>query len=62
MSSHVCFANPRHSGEINAQYQPTLESVSEVQRNANAYPNTVLLGLRSVATEGLQGGLAKHDH
>ena len=39
------------------QWIGTLESITEIQVNTNAYPNTALLGLRSIATDALQGGL-----
>jgi predicted phage tail protein len=41
----------------NAQWEPMLESVTEVQHNTQAYPGTALLGLRAVATDTLQGAL-----
>ena len=54
----VAFANVRTPmDELKAKWQPTLESVSEVQNNTLAYPGTALLGLRSVATDALQGAL-----
>jgi predicted phage tail protein len=41
----------------NAQWVPTLESVTEIQRNVERYPNTALLGLRTLATDQLSGAL-----
>ena len=41
----------------NAEWQPTLESVTEIQRSTQSYPNTALLGLRALATDSLQGAL-----
>jgi predicted phage tail protein len=41
----------------NAQWEPMLESVTEVQHNTQAYPGTALLGLRALATDTLQGAL-----
>lgn len=37
----------------NAEWQPTLESVTEVQQSTQAYPYTALLGLRALATDAL---------
>jgi len=42
---------------INAEWQPTLESVTEIQSNTQTYPHTALLGLRALATDALQGAL-----
>jgi hypothetical protein len=41
----------------NAEWVPTLESVTEIQVNTQSYPNTALLGLRALATDTLQGAL-----
>jgi Putative phage tail protein len=41
----------------NAQFEPTLESVTEIRRNEERYPGTVLLGLRALATDSLQGAI-----
>ena len=40
-----------------SKWVPTLESVTELRHNTNAYPNTALLGLRTLATDALQGAL-----
>src|SRR4030095_11162739 len=53
----VNFGGIRHADELKGQWQPALESVTEVQAGAQSYPNTALLGLRSVATDQLQGNL-----
>ena len=52
---NVVFQGARHSNDVRAKWTPTLESVTEIQANVQAYPNTALLGIRAVATEGLQG-------
>jgi len=54
---HVEFSHARHIDDVQAKWLPTLESVTEIQHNTNAYPNTPLLGLRAVATDALQGSL-----
>ena len=41
----------------NAEWEVQLESVTEIQSNVQAYPNTALLGLRAVATDTLQGAI-----
>jgi predicted phage tail protein len=53
----INFGAIRHADELKGQWQPTLESVTEIQAGAQAYPNTALLGLRTVATDQLQGTL-----
>lgn len=53
----VNFGGIRHQDELKSKWQPTLESVTEVQAGAHAYPYTALLGLRAVATDALQGAL-----
>jgi len=42
---------------IQAEWQPSLESVTEIQSNTQTYPSTALLGLRALATDALQGAL-----
>ena len=54
---NVRFAGSRHTEELRAKWMATLESVTEILHNTNAYPNTALLGLRAVATDALQGAL-----
>jgi len=54
---HVEFSHARQVNDVQAKWMPTLESVTEIQHNTNAYPNTPLLGLRAVATDALQGAL-----
>ena len=51
------FAGARIMNELRAKWLGTLESVTELLHNTNAYPNTALLGIRSVATDALQGAL-----
>ena len=51
------FAGSRNTQELRAKWMATLESVTELVANVNAYPNTALLGLRAVATDALQGAL-----
>ena len=51
------FAGARFKHELRAKWLGTLESVTEILHNTNAYPNTALLGLRAVATDALQGAL-----
>lgn len=51
------FGGARIINELRARWQATLESVTEILHNTNAYPNTALLGLRAVATDALQGAL-----
>jgi predicted phage tail protein len=53
----VNFGGARHHDELRSHWQPTLESVTEIQAGAQAYPYTALLGLRAVATDQLQGAL-----
>jgi predicted phage tail protein len=47
----------KNNNEQRDRWKPTLESVTEIQQNIQTYPNTALLGLRSVATNALQGAL-----
>jgi hypothetical protein len=54
---HVQWSHARDVDELRAKWKPTLESVTEIQSNTNAYPYTALLGLRAVATDALQGSL-----
>ena len=51
------FAGARIMNELRAKWLGTLESVTELLHNTNAYPHTALLGIRSVATDALQGAL-----
>ena len=41
----------------NAEWQPSLESVTEIQQGYYGYPDTALVGLRAIATDALQGAL-----
>lgn len=43
--------------DVRAKWLGTLESVTEILHNTSAYPNTALLGLRTVATDAMQGAL-----
>ena len=43
----------------NAEGIPTLESVTEIQRNTQSYPFTALLGLRALATDTPARGAAQ---
>lgn len=47
----------KNSQEDKDHWKPTLESVTEILQNTQTYPNTALIGLRSVATNALQGAL-----
>ena len=51
------WAGARNTSELRAKWMATLDSVTEILHNTNAYPNTALLGLRAVATDALQGAL-----
>ena len=53
----VVWSHAFHIDEGRAAWIGTLESITEIQVNTNAYPNTALLGLRSIATDALQGAL-----
>jgi predicted phage tail protein len=53
----INFGGARHSDELRSHWQPTLESITEIQAGAQAYPYTALLGVRAVATDQLQGAL-----
>lgn len=47
----------KNDDETKDRWQPTLESVTEIQHNVQSYPDTALVGLRTVATDSLQGAL-----
>jgi predicted phage tail protein len=47
----------KNQNEQRDRWKPTLESVTEVIQNTETYPGTALLGLRTVATNALQGAL-----
>jgi predicted phage tail protein len=47
----------KNMNETRDKWQPTLESVTEIQYNIQSYPNTALLGVQAVATDTLQGAL-----
>ena len=53
----VVWSHAFHVDEGRAEWVGTLESITEIQSNTNAYLNTATIGLRSIATEALQGGL-----
>ena len=53
----VNFGAIRHNDELKSKWQPTLESVTEIQGGTEAYPNTPLLGIRAMATDHFQGAL-----
>jgi hypothetical protein len=53
----INYGAPRHNQEGRSQWQPTLESMTEIQAGISAYPNTALLGLRAVPSDQLQGAL-----
>ncbi|HEX6827131.1 MAG TPA: hypothetical protein VF077_12510 [Nitrospiraceae bacterium] len=51
------YVSVHHQDENRDRWQPTLESVTQIQHNTQSYPNTALLGLQTVATDALQGAL-----
>lgn len=53
----INYGGIRHTDELKSKSQPTLESVTEIQAGAHAYPSTALLGIRAVATDQLQGAI-----
>jgi predicted phage tail protein len=54
---HLQWSHAHNVNDVQAKWQPSLESITEIRHNTNAYPNTALLGLRAVATDALQGSL-----
>lgn len=53
----VVFSHAYNVDDVRAKWMATLESVTEILHNTSAYPNTALLGLRTVATDAMQGAL-----
>lgn len=53
----IAYVSVKNDNEQRDAWQPTLESVTQIVHNMQTYPNTALLGLRTVATDALQGAL-----
>jgi predicted phage tail protein len=51
------FVHVLNNDELRSRYRPSLESVTEHLPETYAYPHTVMLGLRAVATDALRGAL-----
>ena len=54
---NLVWSHARNIDDVRAKWIPSLESVTEIRHNTANYAHTALLGLRSIATDQLQGAL-----
>ena len=54
---HVEMVTAFKTSDVQAKYQPTLESLTEVVSSTSNYSGTTLLGIRALASDALRGSL-----